>query len=79
MTDPSLPRTFIIDYTVYFLNGQPEQHTTKIKGCTNELFAKLKLEVWLCRKYSDIERMEIQKCREWTVVEELLKGFGMKF
>jgi hypothetical protein len=75
MTDPSLPRTFIIEYTIYFMNGQSERHTTKVKNVTNELFAKMKLETHLMKKHHGFDRMVVYGCREWSAADELFNGF----
>jgi len=75
MTNPSAPRTYIIEYTVYFLNGQTEEHTAKVKGCTTELFARVKLEKWSLKRYIDMDHFTIQQCREWNAVDKLFNGF----
>ena len=72
-------KTYIIEYCVYLKDGSFETHTTKVKQCMNELFAKVKLEAYLRRKHEDFHRMVVYKCYPNNPITDLINGFGMKF
>jgi hypothetical protein len=56
-------KTYIIEYIVYF-NNITESHTTRVKNCENELYAKIKLEKYLQTKYNKFAKLKIEKCTE---------------
>lgn len=77
----SLTKTFIIDYRIHCRNGDTfHPAKMKVKNCTNEFFAKVKLEKHIEGKYDGYLWMEIIDCREDIVgmqwFNDIFKGKG---
>lgn len=68
-------KTFVIEYTIFFKEGEPESHTTKVKNCLSDLHAKIKLEKYLRGKHYDFKRLKVRDCQE-DVVGFLSNMFG---
>lgn len=55
-------KTFLIKYGIYFTNGKYESHEIKIKNCMSDLHAKIKLEEYLKKKYSNFKKLVVYSC-----------------
>ena len=71
-----MKKTYEIEYIVYLTSGK-EDHIMKVKNNESELQAKIRLEVYLKKKYPNFLRLEIKSCTE-DVVSFLGDIFGFK-
>jgi len=69
-------KTFIVDYEVVLKdNTRITNKQIKVKNCTNDLFAKLKLEKeFISKKYPGYKQLVITSCKE-----DYLSIFGDMF
>jgi hypothetical protein len=57
------PETYVIEYAVYYSDTY-ESHTIKVKNCTSELQAKIKLGDYVKKKYPSFKDLVIYKCNK---------------
>jgi len=68
-------KTFLIEYTVVFNNGSNENHTIKAKNCLSELQAKVSLEDYLKKKYSNFKQLIVISCKD-NSLSDIFGGFN---
>jgi len=55
-------KTYLINYGIYFNDGNYESHTMKVKNCLSEIHSKVKLEDYLKKKHSNFQELVVFKC-----------------
>lgn len=55
-------KVFLIDYCIYFSDGNYESRRMKVKNCITEIHAKIKLEDYLKKKHNNFQKLVINKC-----------------
>jgi len=66
-------KTYILNYTMFFVDSPSQTHKMKIKNCLSDLHAKVRLEDYLKRRHSNFERLQVDSCHEEN---DLFKYFG---
>lgn len=54
--------TYVINYGIYFNNGDYESHKIKVKNCMSEIHSKIKLEEYLKKKHPNFKQLVVYSC-----------------
>jgi hypothetical protein len=66
-------KTYILNYTIFFVDRPAKTHIIKIKNCLSDLHAKVRLDDYLKRKHSNFERLSVTGCFE---ERDFFENFG---
>ena len=60
-------KTYIVNYTEAYTNKSPETHSMKIRNCSSELHAKIRLGEYLRTKHTNFSTLTVHDCKEDTL------------